>query len=569
MKKIIYQKKLIIIIAIILVSSFLIFLENKSNLELEDFKILNVEEVDGKLTVICQNSTNASKYQVTITDEDENVLLSESNSSNRIDISQLRIAYNQEVYINAIAQNQELSKKSSNTYKYISKEPTISENTSHIITSDNDVYINILGDIKQEKYTLRLKHQNITLYETIINDNSIKIAYDYLKGYDGRLTAYIINSDNYIVNEFNIYNNPILVGNIYITSPSNNLSINWDDLTVTYQGGDNATKYLLKIYNGKKYIASFEGTNNQVTIPAKTFKTNTSYTLELLAMYNDYEEIAKKTTIDIFIKNQLEVKPVTVDYNYNYLRSGTKLTLATQTKGATIKYTTNGKDPLKYGIVYQNPIIITENMTLKTVAIKKNQKNSAINTYKLKVGYKTPVVYLSPSNQYLNFGVSSVGYTNEREQMNKVADYIEQKLKESGIIVYRNNPQDDMSKWLSESRNVKSDLHFAIHSNASANHNTKGMEIFVDDKTSPALSIATKIYRNLYAIYPNKDATTDRGVRYAQGSLGEVKEINIKNGVLIEIAFHDYEEDARWLVDKQKEIGYNIANSIIDYFQMN
>ena len=153
--------------------------------------------------------------------------------------------------------------------------------------------------------------------------------------------------------------------------------------------------------------------------------------------------------------------------------------------------------------------------------------------------------------------------------MNKVCDKVEQKLKSAGIKVYRNDPKKDMMIWLKESRTVKADLHLAIHSNGSVNHDTQGMEIYVNDETSKMLSLATLMYSNLYSIYPYKSSINDRGIKYADGSLGEVNPLNTKRGILIEIAHHDDKNDAKWMVDNLDQISNNIANSIISYYQLN
>ena len=85
--------------------------------------------------------------------------------------------------------------------------------------------------------------------------------------------------------------------------------------------------------------------------------------------------------------------------------------------------------------------------------------------------------------------------------------------------------------------------------------------------SSPSLSIATNIYQNLYQIYPgNQEPYTDRGVKYAAGSLGEANDSFIPCGTLIEVAYHDNEEDARWMVENRETIGNNIATSIINYY---
>jgi hypothetical protein len=37
-------------------------------------------------------------------------------------------------------------------------------------------------------------------------------------------------------------------------------------------------------------------------------------------------------------------------------------------------------------------------------------------------------------------------------------------------------------------------------------------------------------------------------------------------GMLVEVAHHDYEDDAKWIMENKKLIGYNIADSILSYF---
>ena len=107
----------------------------------------------------------------------------------------------------------------------------------------------------------------------------------------------------------------------------------------------------------------------------------------------------------------------------------------------------------------------------------------------------------------------------------------------------------------------------AIHSNASKDHTARGIEIHVDDETSPSLSAATFVYNNLWSIYPgNTNPSYNRGVKYARGSLGEANDDYVRNGALIEVAFHDEYNDALWIVENMEQIGQNIASSIISYY---
>ena len=234
----------------------------------------------------------------------------------------------------------------------------------------------------------------------------------------------------------------------------------------------------------------------------------------------------------------------------------------------TIYYTLNGKEPDSNSLVYTKPITINSNTIIKTYAVKDNMFDSDINTYEFKIKEKELVVYLSPSNQYSNKGVKEAGYTNEMDMMNKLTDYLEEELKNAGVTVYRNKSSGNINAWLAESNSKKSDFHFAIHSNASINHDVKGMEIYVDKSTSKSFSIASNIYNNLYEIYPYRDEIADRGVKYASGALGEANDNFIKCGALIEIAYHDNYYDALWIAQNMKNIAQNIANSILEFYQI-
>ena len=73
------------------------------------------------------------------------------------------------------------------------------------------------------------------------------------------------------------------------------------------------------------------------------------------------------------------------------------VTISCATSSATIKYTTDGRDPATYGTTYSGPVTInTDNTTLKAVAIKASHENSEVAsaTYRLKCA--TPTFSASP-----------------------------------------------------------------------------------------------------------------------------------------------------------------------------
>ena len=75
-------------------------------------------------------------------------------------------------------------------------------------------------------------------------------------------------------------------------------------------------------------------------------------------------------------------------------------------------------------------------------------------------------MFVSPSNQYANYGVTDVGYTNERDEMNDLSDYIIERLEQYGVTVYRNNSSGNINSWLRDSNYLGVDLHIASQYNS-------------------------------------------------------------------------------------------------------
>ena len=147
--------------------------------------------------------------------------------------------------------------------------------------------------------------------------------------------------------------------------------------------------------------------------------------------------------------------------------------------------------------------------------------------------------------------------------MNDLTNYIERRLKEYNVKVYRNNPNGNINLWVADSRYFNSDLHLAIHSNGSVDHQSKGIETWINEIKSDTYSWANLIQKDLYDIYYDKE-NGNRGVKYSNGALGETRMTSF--GILVEIAHHDYYDDAKWIMENKELIGNTIANSILKYY---
>ncbi len=538
------------------------------NPELRDFKVKGIKKVNEQIALEFESVKFATKYKVKILDENNNEIYTKEVTDNKIILDDLKAVHNQKLSAEVIAYDRNSTeKKAINNLNFIWDNPTFSPDHKHYALDNQNFLLKIDGEILNKGYQLKLSYENNVFYQSEITNNEMIIPYNILQPFSGRITATIEKNDT-ILDKHIFYANTTLVGSVKILSPLNNLFSEWEDINFIYEGGSGATEIYLNLYKNNRFVKKIVLNSEQTIIDAYEFSPNSNYRLELRAVYKDYEEIAQSDEINIKIGDVTQVSPVYVDKNPDNIKIGTKISLKTKTPKVTIKYTTDGKDPVKYGTVYTEPIEINNDTIIKAYAYRPNTIQSIVTTHNFKIGEKTPVIYLSPSKQTYNPGIKNSGYTNEYEMMNKVTDYTEARLKEKGVIVYRNNPNTDMEDWTAKSRSVKADLHFAIHSNGSKKHDNQGIEIYVQDENSLGISIASNIYEALYNIYPYQNPNTNKGLKYAKDSLGEVHPGNVRVGVLVEIGFHDNLEDARWVVLETETIGYAMADAILKFYQV-
>lgn len=167
----------------------------------------------------------------------------------------------------------------------------------------------------------------------------------------------------------------------------------------------------------------------------------------------------------------------------------------------------------------------------------------------------TKSIYLSPSMQENNIGVA--GYGTEEFRMNQVSDVVERILKRHGITVYRNKPDWTLQKVAQDSNSKKPNLHFAIHSNAGGG---RSGEIYAYAPGGEGEKAARAIYSELEPITPS----ADRGVKFWP-ELYELRKTSAP-AVLVEIAFHDNEDDAKWIIANIEKIGAALAKGVLKYF---
>ena len=533
---------------------------------LKSFKITNLTNVNTKYHLEYEKTTNATVYEVIIYDESSEIIFNEKTTENVVDFDLNNLRYDEKykLVIYAYDKNGE-SISVKNPYEFTYTEPSFSKDNNLVLDDNEDYTLYIDGELNKDNknYQIGLYDNNILIYKEEIKDNEYIIKQKYFNGLTQTLTVKLFDNDTEI-NSITLYSNTSPISDITIVSPQNNALLDYQDVPLTFTGGDNATEYILEIFKDDILIKEVSLNQNRAIISSEFFVKDNNYTFKIKAKYLDYESYSKEATVSFKMKEKKTLLPVYINKDSNYVKENSYITLNNPNSKGTIYYTLDGTDPNETSLIYENPILIKENTTIKTIIKEDKSYDSPVSTYNLNIGNKTDYkVYLSPSNQDGNLGVKSVGYTNEEKEMNDLSNYIEKRLKDYNIKVYRNNPNGNINLWVADSRYYGADLHIAIHSNASTNHTSKGIETWINDQTSDTYSLANMIQSDLMNIYYDKE-NGNRGVKYSNGALGETR--MPKFGILVEVAHHDYLEDAKWIMHNKELIGNTIADSILKYF---
>lgn len=172
-----------------------------------------------------------------------------------------------------------------------------------------------------------------------------------------------------------------------------------------------------------------------------------------------------------------------------------------------------------------------------------------------------PTLYLSPSTQQFN---PTVVGNSEEYYMNLIADAMEPYLRASGIDFVRNNPEDSLSKTIANSNASGSDLHLAIHSNASPTDragSSTGVQVYYFPSSTRGQRFANIIRDNYKGLYYNPDKVSS----IPTTNLAEVRRTKAP-AALVEVAFHDNPTDAQWIRENIDGIARSLSRSVADYF---
>lgn len=171
-----------------------------------------------------------------------------------------------------------------------------------------------------------------------------------------------------------------------------------------------------------------------------------------------------------------------------------------------------------------------------------------------------PDVYLSPSTQDYNPYI--IG-GSEKYYMNLLADAMEPYLASSGISYGRNDPNGDAAASVARANRGNYRLYLALHSNAAPEiyeGMLRGPDVYYYPTSSQGKRAAEIIANGLREIYPEPELVNTR----TSTELLELRRSKAPAAYL-ELAYHDNEQDARWIADNIDSIAENLVISIADF----
>ena len=556
----------IILIVTTLISVY-ILRDSNSAAVLKRFNIKYVDNTYKTFTVEYERVPAAKYYKIEILDNTNtrNKLYTDETTDTKVSFDLENLENGVEYSLMVYAYDARGDYRPANEEKiFIWNEVTFDETEILLTEEDKVLYIN--GDIENKQYKIKVLENENVLNEFDLTTHEITISKDLYVNKETIITVQII-VDGVVIDDINLYSNINPITDATITVPLDNSIVPYGDFTISYKGFDNVDNRVINIYDqNNKLLKSASMKKNTAILTKELFVPNKTYILEVVGSLE--EKYSKSARVTITTSDQEYALPVYLNKNPKYVKEGSKVELLCDDTTAKIYYTLDGSNPESMGIEYTEPITINSNVQLKAVAVSTVKHNSEVKTYDINVGKKEDLkIYVSPSNQYANLGVKEVGYTTEMNEMNDLANYVIERLNEYGVKTYRNKPAAGIDQWNKESMYLGADLHIALHSNASNDHTSYGTETWINNANSSAFSIASMVQRNLINIYPYKELPGyNRGVKYANGALGEVNDDWVYMGMLVEVAHHDYSDDAKWIMENKKLIGYNIADSILSYF---
>lgn len=169
-------------------------------------------------------------------------------------------------------------------------------------------------------------------------------------------------------------------------------------------------------------------------------------------------------------------------------------------------------------------------------------------------------VYLSPSNQV--WYEYPVGDTNESRESRRISEYCAERLAMAGIESLISKNSLTVEERIEEAQKAKADTYVSIHTKNFEEYgvriafnkymtNSSRLTLCIKDRLTPIINTKTKGY-----------AVSGLDKNYKEL---ETEEAGL-NSTVVEVQSHIDKKNAQWIIDNSKEIGYAIAEGILQYY---
>lgn len=527
---------------------------NKTEEKLTDFKIISFNQEiknESKLNELTfEKSKNALKYIVYVYNSNNKLIKEVETKETSIVLSDLTVAYNDEITIKVQAVDKNKNKlKATNNLDVTWSLPSLQANEINDIGTDEDLSVRIdIDESKMEGYYLILSKGEEEIIKLEVDSSKMIIPSNYYSNSLGKYKVSLVYDDIELSSyEFTIGLPEI--GEVYIDNIKHNSTIPWDDFEVSFSGGENADIYEVSVHTMDNKMVFFKQTTEMLcTINISKLQENTTYVLKVMAYNKMDNSVNNQRVLSFKTGTKEKAKEVKTDVLSGEVTIGTKITLSSETKSATIYYTIDGSTPSENSLKFDSPIEIMKDVTIKAIAISKNHFNSDVAIFEYKAKTKEIKVNLRTSKNEES-GIIGSSYTSDKIIIGEITNIIQNELKKNNIIVILDNDSE------------KVDLTLTL-SSTSDDGNTHGISTFVYATNSIVAPLAVKLHNGLSSIY----GTNPKKLIYTNTSGNNIDEVNpkkINNGILIRLGYRDNMQDAKWLVENKDKIALKIAEIII------
>lgn len=522
---------------------------------LKRFNILSVLNEGKNVEIIVSEVPAAKNYQLIIYDDENSKIFDQLFDSKEMNIVLDDMVYNHNYYfkVYAISADGEV-RSSENEYVLLYNDASL--NHDGIVLLNNEDYLIFINGDLSNKYSIKVYKNDELIKEDILVENGYLIPNTWYLNEEA-----IIKTDLYkgntLVDTLTLYNNVNPISDVNILKPSDQENFNGEDILLEYTGGINAESTLLNIYNANNFLLkSINIKNHQLILNKNIFKNDGLYKIEIICSLAEYQ---KSSSIVFNVTNVNKAGIAYIKNNYKNIKAGSVIELITDEADSNIYYTLDGSEVTDSSNLYTEPIIVNNDVTIKTMVTKNGYVNSDIMSYDVELADSNEIsIYLAPSKQY-NLGIEGSLFTNENQEMMEIAKIIKNNL--SGYFkVYDNSDCKTTSKCIDESNNQHNNVYIALQTDYLST-DKRGYQIWVNDKNSESYSIASKINDELGKL------SNKKSINYAMGLFDEISSINKTNSMLINLGYHDDLEDANWIAANRENIANAISQAIIDYYK--